>query len=231
MTLFNRILWIIVGVLSYSIGASAASSGVSVKIAKSSLFIDQASVPDFDPGSGITLIGNANIGLDWLLPEIGKGFSIEAEYTQSDTPVSFTFTDRTINAADEKKFIIDTLTRNYEQKSLGGYLAYDFPVNSALSLKARVGYLYVGGKDQTLISCSGVCDERPTEVETIGGIEAIPKSKLMKGYAFSFGASVSYAFFKHAYAVIEFNRMQIDYGIENADYYTTHVGIGLGLRL
>jgi len=231
VTLFNRGLWFIVGVLSYSVAASAASSGVSVKIAKSSLFIDQTSVPDFDPGSGTSLIGNANIGLDWLLPEIAKGFSIEAEYTQSDTPVSVTLTERTINTVDATKSIIDTLTRTYEQKSLGGYLAYDFPVSSALSLKARVGYLYVGGKDQTLIRCSGACDERPTEVETIGGIEAVSRDKVMKGYAFSFGASVSYAFFKHAYAVIEFNRMQIDYGIENPDYYITHVGFGVGLRL
>ncbi len=230
-TQFKGLLWVIVGMLSYNISANAAGSGVSVKIAKSSLFIDKASVPDFDPGSGTTLIGNANIGLDWLLPDVAKGFSIEGEYTQSDTPVSYTFTARTNNRIDKDKFFIDTLTRNYDQKSVGGYLAYDFPVTSTFLFKARVGYVYVSGQDQTLISCSGACDDRPTEVETIDGIAAIPESKSMKGGAFSFGASVSYAFFKHAYAMIEFNRMQINYGIENGDYYVTHVGVGLGLRL
>lgn len=205
--------------------ANASLLDASVKIAKSYVYIDEVSVPDFKSGS--TLILNGNISLDKVFG--AKGFTIEAEYFKSLSPMSYQF--KTSETQKNVVLYTDVLTRYFDHNAAGGYFAYAHTLTKSLRIKGRIGYVYSEATDKTLITCSGECASRSKPVYKIEGIKALSEHKSINGGGVSLGLSVSYALLKHLFVGVEFTRAQLKYQGLEGEYGTTYIGVGLGLRM
>ena len=226
MKLTNLKLWSLTIVLILSCGlANASVLDASVKIAKSYVYIDEVNVPDFDSGS--TLILHGSLSLDKIIGI--QGFSINAEYFKSMSPISYQF--KTSNKNDEGLAFTDILTRNFDHNAAGGYLAYAHPVTKSLRVQGRVGYVFSEATDETLITCIGGCSTRSKPVHKIEGIKAISEHKSISGGGVSVGMNISYTLHKHLFLGAEFTRAQLKYQGLEGEYGTTYIGIGLGFRI
>lgn len=205
--------------------AEASVLDVSAKIAKSYVYIDEANVPDFNSGS--TLILSGGLSLDKIFGV--KGFSINAEYFKSMSPISYQF--KTTDKNEEAVSFTDILTRTFEHNAVGGYFAYAHPVTQSLRFQGRVGYVFSEGTDNTLITCVGGCQKRSKPVYKIEGFNAISEHKSVSGGGISVGLNVTYALFKHLFLGVEFTRAQLKYRGLEGEYGTTYIGAGLGFRI